>query len=82
MRWHKATKEQLLQIALSEKCPVSFKYEACRNLRLRWSNDMLQDLVCMYGKGEPSWYIAEYLGTTERTVEEMIKNYKLRRVGA
>lgn len=35
MNFEKATKEQLLQIALYEDCPMSFKYEACRELQKR-----------------------------------------------
>jgi transposase-like protein len=75
-----ATKKQLLQIALNEKCPMSFKYEACMILQQRWSSDMLEDLIRLYGRGEDVWYIAEYLGTTIATVKGMIKKYKLRRV--
>jgi hypothetical protein len=35
MDFTKATKQQLLTIALYEKCPMSLKYEACRELQKR-----------------------------------------------
>lgn len=38
MNFGKATKEQLLQIALYEDCPISLKYEACRELQRRSEN--------------------------------------------
>jgi DNA-binding NarL/FixJ family response regulator len=84
MDFTKAKKKQLLQIALREKCPVSFKYEACRELQMRWNNkEMLLDLVRMYGQGKEMWEIAEHLGIKESTVKGKIIQYGLKgRVGA
>lgn len=39
MKWHLATKQQLLTIALYEDCPMSLKYEACRELQRRGGED-------------------------------------------
>jgi hypothetical protein len=35
MNWNKATKKQLLQIALSEDCPLEFKHLAAAELQKR-----------------------------------------------
>jgi hypothetical protein len=80
MKWHKATKHQLLQIALYEDCPMEYKSRAAAELQTRWSHSMLADLIYLYSKGEPVFYIAEYLGTDEQTLGGMISKYKLRRV--
>lgn len=80
MKWHKATKQQLLQIALNEDCPIDFKYKACYELQMRWNNNMLTDVVVMYGKGYSPTEIAEYLGIGTQTVSGMISKYNLRRV--
>jgi hypothetical protein len=79
MRWHLATKQQLLTIALYENCPLDYKYEACRELQMRWNNNMLLDLVRLYGQGKEIWEIAEYLGVPESVVKEKILSYRLYR---
>jgi hypothetical protein len=79
MKWHKANKQQLLQIALKERCPVDFKYRACQELQMRWDDAMLTDLVVMYGQQKEAWEIAEYLGVTEKVVRYKIVHYKLSR---
>lgn len=79
MNWHKANKQQLLQISLEEKCPVDFKYRACQELQIRWNESMLTDLVRMYGQKKDMWEIAEYLGIEEKVVKDKIVLYKLSR---
>lgn len=79
MKWEKASKPQLLQIALNEDCPLEFKYQACSELQMRWNNDMLTDVVIMYGKGYSPKEIAEYLGISCEMVGGIISKYDLRR---
>jgi transposase-like protein len=79
MNFEKATKQQLLTIALYEDCSVDLKYEACRELQMRWNKDMLIDLVRLYGQGKEVWEIAEYLGISESVVKEKILSYRLYR---
>lgn len=80
MNWDKANKNQLLQIALSESCSIDFKYRACSELQVRWSEDMLTDVVVMYGKGNTPTEIADYLGVRRSVVRGIISHYNLRRV--
>lgn len=86
MRWELATKRQLLQIALYEICPLSFKYEALRELELRkWSDIHLQKLVKYWGLGYTQEQIAEKLGVEFETVGYYLRKhglYKVRRIGA
>jgi hypothetical protein len=79
LRWHKATKVHLLQIALKEDCPLDYKYKACSELQMRWNNDMLTDVVIMVGRGCSGLEIADYLGIDVETVGGIISKYKLRR---
>lgn len=51
MNWSIANKQQLLQIAMNENCELESKYESVRELQLRWTQDMLTDVVIMYGRG-------------------------------
>ncbi|WP_226085664.1 hypothetical protein [Mesobacillus sp. S13] len=80
MNWESANKQQLLQIALSEDCDFSYKYEALRELQSRWTQDMLTDVVVMYGKGYMPREIAEYLGVKAEQIGGIISKYGLRRV--
>lgn len=80
MNWESANKRQLLQIALSEDCDFSYKYEALRELQSRWTQDMLTDVVVMYGKGYMPREIAEYLGVKAEQIGGIISKYGLRRV--
>lgn len=82
MKWHLANKQQLVQIALHEVCPVDYKYRAASELQTRWSEDMLTDIVLFYGRGFSPLEIAEYLGIRVEVVGGIISKYKLRRVGA
>jgi hypothetical protein len=79
LNWDKATKPQLLQIALNENCPLHYKYQACSEMQMRWNNHMLTDVVRMFGKGSSALEIAEYLGISVNTVGGIISKYKLRR---
>jgi hypothetical protein len=78
MDFTKANKKQLLQIALNEPCPIEFKYRACSELQMGWSEDMLTDVVVMYGKGHRPKEIAEYLGVHEELIGGMVTKYKLK----
>ena len=79
MDWASASKQQLLQIALSEDCDFSYKYEAVREIQGRWSQDMLTDVVIMYGKGYRPKEIAEYLGVSVHRVGYIIARYGLKK---
>jgi hypothetical protein len=79
MDWHKATKVQLLHLALEEDCPLDYKYKACAELQMRWNNDMLTDVVIMYGKGYSPKEIADYLGISCEMIGGIISKYNLRR---
>lgn len=80
MKWASANKQQLLHIALSEHCELDLKYEAIRELQSRWSQDMLTDVVVMYGKGYMPKDIADYLGVKAEQIGGIISKYRLRRV--
>jgi transposase-like protein len=79
MNFEKATKRQLLTIALYEPCPLEYKYRAARELQMRWTDEMLVDLVRLYGQGKEVWEIAEYLGISESVVKDKILSYRLYR---
>lgn len=79
MNWASANKQQLLQIAISEDCDFSYKYEAVRELQSRWSQDMLTDVVIMYGKGYMPKEIAEYLGVSSELIGGVITKYGLKK---
>lgn len=74
-----ASKEQLLTIALHEDCELDLKYAACRELQLRkWNDEMLTDLVILYGKGYTIFDIAIELGVDENTVIWQLRKHGLR----
>lgn len=79
MDFSKANKKQLLQIALYEPCPIEFKYRACSELQIRWTEDMLTEVVIMYGKGYKPKEIADYLGVSLEQVGGIVSKYNLRR---
>jgi hypothetical protein len=78
-----ATKRQLLQIAMKEECSLDDKYAACRELQLRqWKDEMLEDLILLYGRGLSPFQISIELGIAEYMVWNKINEYGLkRRVG-
>lgn len=74
-----ATKEQLLTIALYEDCELELKYAACRELELRkFREEMLTDLVRLWGKGYTVFDISIELGVSENTVIYQLRKYGLR----
>jgi DNA-binding protein Fis len=75
MNWELATKKQLLQIALNEDCPVDDKYQALRELQLRWMNKLLPDLVLLYGQGLNCSQIALETGLDPHTVRNKLKQF-------
>jgi hypothetical protein len=79
MKWELANKQQLLQIAISEDCELDSKYEAVRELQSRWSQDMLTDVVIMFGKGYMPKEIAEFLGVSVELIGGVISRYGLKK---
>jgi hypothetical protein len=79
-----ATKTQLIAVCLYEDCPLDFKYEALRELQLRWTNQLLPELIKLYGTGMNLSSIADELGVDPYTVRNKLKQFKVykRRVGA
>jgi hypothetical protein len=74
-----ATKEQLYQIATDGSVPLSYRYEAARELQSRrFESDMLLDLVRMWPMHSAP-KIAEYLGLPVDVVVGMAQRYGLRR---
>ncbi|WP_335520447.1 hypothetical protein [Neobacillus drentensis] len=84
MHFEDASKRQLLQIALHEDCSIDYKYRAARELQMRWSENLLPDLVRLYAKGMNMSEIAWELGLDPYTVRNKLKQYGIykRRVGA
>ena len=80
-----ANKQELLTIALYEDCDFDYKYEALRELEYRknmnkWKDEMLTELVVLYGKGYSIYDIADDLGVSEGTVRYYISKHKIKRV--
>jgi len=79
MNFSTATKEQLYQIAIDDLAPLSYRYEAARELQSRrFDSDMLYDLLRMWPTHDAA-DIAEYLGIPVSTVVGMAKRYGLKR---
>ena len=75
-----ATKEQLIAICLYEDCPLEYKYEAARELEIRkWREEMLTELVRLWGKGYSTFEIAIELGIDENTVKWQLQKHGLYR---
>jgi DNA invertase Pin-like site-specific DNA recombinase len=80
MNWEKATKEQLLTIALDEDCPFDYKYKACAILqyvRHLTNTDHLQEIVYLFSKGLLVPEIARLLSVSHQHVEKIINQKKL-----
>ena len=78
MYYEDATRKQLLQIALHEDCPINDKYEAVRELQLRqFTDDMLPDLVKLWGSGLSAFEIGIELGIPQSTVIGRLQKYNL-----
>lgn len=82
VNFEEATKKQLLAIVLhDEDCPLSFKYEALRELDLRkWSDIHLQKLLKYWGMGKSQYWIAGKLGMDFATVGYYLTKYGLFKV--
>ncbi|TYS91917.1 hypothetical protein [Rossellomorea aquimaris] len=80
MKWDIASKRQLLQIALHEDCDLNDKYAAARELQInQWSDDMIPDLILLYGRGHSLLSIAVELGIEQYMVQNKINEYGLKR---
>ena len=80
IHYEDASKQQLLQIALWEDCPLEYKYAACRELQLRnWNDEYLTDLVRLWGKGLSIFEISIELGMDENVVKAQLYKHKLYR---
>lgn len=73
-----ATKQQLLQIALWEECPLEYKYEAALELQMRqWHDDYLPALIKLWGEGLTSFQIAIELGVEQNVVAWQLEKHDL-----
>lgn len=73
-----ATRQQLLTIALYDDCSLDDKYEAVRELQLRqWNDDLLSQLVSLWGRGYTIFDISIELGLQENTVKAQLYKYDL-----
>jgi len=78
MYYEDATRKQLLQIALHEDCSIDDKYEAVRELQLRqFTDDMLPDLVKLWGAGLSTFEVGIELGIPQSTVIGRLQKYNL-----
>ncbi|PWA08635.1 hypothetical protein DCC39_14445 [Pueribacillus theae] len=73
-----ATKQQLIQICLYEDCPLDYKYEAARELQMRqWQENMLSELVRLWGLGKSTFDISIQLGIEQDAVKWQLEKYGL-----
>jgi hypothetical protein len=80
LKWEKASREQLLQVALHEDCEIEYKYKACSILQYqRHLNkaDHLQEIVYLFSKGLLVPEIAIILNVTSQHVEKIINQKNL-----
>ena len=80
MNWHKATREQLLTVALHEECDNEYKLKACSILQYQRhlnKTDHLQEIVYLFSKGLLVPEIARALSVTHQHVEKIINQKKL-----
>ena len=74
----RATKKQLLTIALYEDCSLDLKWQAIAELEYRkWNDDYLIDLVRMWGQGKSSYEIAVKLDLPENTIKWQLEKHGL-----
>lgn len=75
MMWEAATKEQLMQIATAEHCPLSFKYEALRELQNRYIPEEIRaDILYRLGTGTPINQVATENGLSVLQVQDFIRS--------
>lgn len=81
MKWHKATKEQLITI-LDEDCSIDYKYKVAaelqeRKYRPKTTNDSLPKIVSLFGQGLLISEIATIVGLSDYRVQRIIEKYGL-----
>lgn len=73
-----ASRKQLLNIALYENCDLDLKYQAAAELQIRrWSDDMLPQLLTLWGKGYSAFQIGIEMEVPESTVRSQLIKYDL-----
>jgi hypothetical protein len=77
MDFTKATNDQLLFIAMKEKCPMSLKYKACRELQERQiPDDIKGEIIYEAGKGTSLFDIAQDYGLEEKQVFFFLRGFR------
>ncbi len=78
MYFEDASKQQLLTVALYENCDLDYKYKAAKELQIRrWHNDMLPQLLTLWGKGYSAFQIGIEMEIPESTVRSQLRKYNL-----
>ena len=73
-----ANEHQLRHIIYYEDCSLDYKYAAARELQLRsFRDDMLPDLIRLWGQGWSSFDIAIELGVPMNRVQWQLQKYDL-----
>ena len=74
MNFENATKNQLLQIALYEDCPLDYKYQAIKELQYRHiPEDIQADIMYQFGVGKSAEEIAEENGLSVFEIASFIR---------
>jgi transposase-like protein len=77
MNWQSATNEQLLFIAMKERCPIELKYRAVRELQERQiSDDIKGEIIYEAGKGTSLYDIAQDYGLEEKQVFFFLRGFR------
>lgn len=81
MDWQKASKRQLLQIALQENCPLDLKYKAVSELQERpfrpKHDERFHKVISLFGQGYFLYEIANIVGWSDYRVQRFIERYGL-----
>jgi hypothetical protein len=82
MDYSKATKQQLLQIAMNETCSLNDKYQALRELQhrkhsMKMTEEKKAAIVYHWTKGLTVKELRYKFDVSKRDIEEMIDKHKL-----